>query len=654
MLKILFAFFLLITLSYPGVAQRLHARQPVELLQDHALTSSISITQYKHHYFAAWTEKQSANNIRVAHLGSDRDTLTAHVGTIGKTVKAVSSPQLCGTPKGLFLLWATANNKLYYCRNTSDTGFMMAETRLLDIPASIEVKRGFAATPLSNGVAVTCIDKNKSPVVIIAQQDSSTSLRYKMHLPIYSAKTDVAPSGTVIAQDVLRCCWTDHNTHQLHFADLNLSKKSWSPVTKLSDSKSNSSPIVCRPFNDRRIYYFWKTSNSTITYIQEVNNQRSAPQLLDLGLTGIKSISISLVDHNNFLMACNNGQNGFQLNYLSSYNPASWINDIFFPDKMQYRLSDIVIPGAHDAGMSVLNGVGGRDKHYVNRCNTLTQLLNVDAQLKAGIRMFDIRLGVLNGVLYTKHAPAGCMEESKGGGWGEKLSDILNATKSFLDSNRNEFVILNFSHFCDHPLSIQEQASQIAARLGEKYIYDLNGKYLPDTKLSEVTGKVVLLFENNAFPDLKVFGSTAAMQSPATVNFKGEYAKTDNLKSLIEKEQAFFSGLRHANRNDLIRLDWQLTERSSEAALVCNVFRVERYMPIVDGLVWLTNTLERNKSILNLAMHGNKSLIPQMHLWINQKLINRNNKPNILYIDAAGSWITDYCIELNQSSLYSN
>jgi len=77
-------------------------------------------------------------------------------------------------------------------------------------------------------------------------------------------------------------------------------------------------------------------------------------------------------------MASSGDGKGFQLSYLSSFNPATWINDLLHPQKSSYLLGDIVIPGSHDARMSVLSGVGRRRKRYVNKCNTLTQLLSIN------------------------------------------------------------------------------------------------------------------------------------------------------------------------------------------------------------------------------------------------------------------------------------
>jgi hypothetical protein len=107
------------------------------------------------------------------------------------------------------------------------------------------------------------------------------------------------------------------------------------------------------------------------------------------------------------------------------------------------------------------------------------------------------------------------------------------------------------------------------------------------------------------------------------------------------------------NKNDLVRLDWQLTQSSDEAALICNDFEDEKVSPVVNGIMLLTNVVKKNQSIIDLAQFGNKYLPSKLNAWIDNGTINKNNKPNILYVDVAGPWITDYCIELNGTPLYN-
>src|SRR5262249_24616857 len=120
------------------------------------------------------------------------------------------------------------------------------------------------------------------------------------------------------------------------------------------------------------------------------------------------------------------------------------------------RLNEIVMAGSHDAGITSGGG------------NALTQNLNIFAQAKAGVRLFDVRvagfgnirhvsLKTYHGIL-TKPKDAddvlglgGPSQVGKGvklskvlGTQGEGLARILEDARSFVEEFGNEFLILKF------------------------------------------------------------------------------------------------------------------------------------------------------------------------------------------------------------------
>ena len=56
--------------------------------------------------------------------------------------------------------------------------------------------------------------------------------------------------------------------------------------------------------------------------------------------------------------------------------------------------------------------------------------------------------------------------------------------------------------------------------------------------------------------------------------------------------------------------------------------------------------------VTNAVIHF-KLLPVKVNEWIDNGTINKNNKPNILYVDVAGVWITDYCVDLNNKTIYN-
>ncbi|MEJ7662952.1 MAG: hypothetical protein WKG07_27060 [Hymenobacter sp.] len=81
------------------------------------------------------------------------------------------------------------------------------------------------------------------------------------------------------------------------------------------------------------------------------------------------------------------------------------------------------------------------------------------------------------------------MEDAIAGGYGEKLSVVLKAVRKFLDTNKKEFVILSFCHFCTEHNSLAEQAKAITTTLGNEKLFNANGKKLQEYTLERAGGK---------------------------------------------------------------------------------------------------------------------------------------------------------------------
>jgi hypothetical protein len=58
--------------------------------------------------------------------------------------------------------------------------------------------------------------------------------------------------------------------------------------------------------------------------------------------------------------------------------------------------------------------------------------------------------------------------------------------------------------------------------------------------LKELAGKVIISFETMENPDPKFPSCSIASSSAAFVNFVREYAATNDIRKLVEKEKAFF------------------------------------------------------------------------------------------------------------------
>lgn len=161
------------------------------------------------------------------------------------------------------------------------------------------------------------------------------------------------------------------------------------------------------------------------------------------------------------------------------------------------QLNEVVIPGAHDAGV-----------YTANKGNVRTQSLNIGEQASAGCRFFDLRIAThktkvggrtvyehqayhLDGKLVT-----GKKDKSQGvshaGGWGGRLSDMLIQARNFVMQNKTEFLILKFSKCFDW-----EHIGETAVAVLDGYHYKGGGN-LNNKKVRDLSGQVITVFDEPA------------------------------------------------------------------------------------------------------------------------------------------------------------
>ena len=75
-------------------------------------------------------------------------------------------------------------------------------------------------------------------------------------------------------------------------------------------------------------------------------------------------VQIKQINEREWLMKFVGLNNKVYQSSLTSYNANKWMEQFLAADKSQKTLKDIVIPGSHDAGMSVLTATGGQQRYY--------------------------------------------------------------------------------------------------------------------------------------------------------------------------------------------------------------------------------------------------------------------------------------------------
>jgi hypothetical protein len=177
---------------------------------------------------------------------------------------------------------------------------------------------------------------------------------------------------------------------------------------------------------------------------------------------------------------------------------SKWMSELL-KIKPKVRLNEITMPGSHDAGMYSTSSC------FVSRAEwTRTQSDSIANQLRRGSRYFDLRvyydgtnyrIGHFSNVVGV--VPAGC--------YGPTLADVLNQVKTFIQSKsgHSETIVLKFSHTLDaNPKTYQVDTatkhviSQVKAVFGSYLYTSQNRDELAKTLLSDMSGKVVAVFDD--------------------------------------------------------------------------------------------------------------------------------------------------------------
>jgi hypothetical protein len=636
--------------------QNLSFSSPANFLPEATTGKAIDITRFKNTHFVTWNDARSGS-IHVTWLGKQYADPSDYNDVPISGSQSNFAPVLRATPNYIYVLWIDKDGSIKYAINSSDTGFANSPPHTLGLTTGTPVAMGITAAYVAGRIVITTHGTGRDVLLYATTTIGPDGLLENTELKKVPAKSSDYPFIVALSDSVIRLTWRGYKDEGIYYADGDITTGIWTKTSQLYKVKSKVPPAIYRVFNSDNLFYIWKGSknDSRLYYTTEEKGRMSASESeLPAYFSTQNAVSICNIDKKRFILAYTGLDNKLYLSWFTNYNPARWMEESLYPAKAGYSLKDIAIPGAHDAGMSVLTATGGQQSGTINECNTLTQTQNIKSQLQAGIRMFDLRIGWYNNAFYTKHCSSDCMAEAIGGGYGEKLSSILYAIKDFLATNKKETLLLSFSHFCEKEAPAAKVAQYIIDTLGREFLFANEGKKLNDIRLEELAGKVIVVFEQYADPDKLIDSCSIAPASGCFINFRRKYAATNILANLQVKEKTFFTtmGNGRLKQNDLVRLDWQLTQSSDEAAMICNDFQSENINPLINGAMLLTNTLRNHHSIKDLSLTGNRSILQQINQWLADGTINKNNKPNILYVDIAGGWITDYCIQLNDNPLY--
>ncbi|KAK5210406.1 hypothetical protein LTR41_004074 [Exophiala xenobiotica] len=230
-------------------------------------------------------------------------------------------------------------------------------------------------------------------------------------------------------------------------------------------------------------------------------------------------------------------------------------------------LQDIVLPGSHDAGISEINYA-----HGGNAANTQAQFLNIEGQLQAGIRYFDIRPSISHGQFYTGHYT------DQLGANGESIADIISDINSFTAKGFNELIILELSHSLDtdndYDAFDDTQYSNLLTQISKnlKHLYTGHGSDLLTTVplsdfISSGPAIVVICDERdknwlsaNKFLNKGFYG-------PGQLPVYNNYADTTELNTMQQDQYTKFAAQtkKPDNPDQLFLLSWTFTQNVADA-----------------------------------------------------------------------------------------
>jgi hypothetical protein len=258
----------------------------------------------------------------------------------------------------------------------------------------------------------------------------------------------------------------------------------------------------------------------------------------------------------------------------STINTADWMRKL--PDST--KLNEIVLPGSHDAGMSVLTDctqIPVKHWDHVAEFMSQTQSVPIDVQLLLGTRYFDLRVDYnpKKNKLTTYHRTD--VWHWKGVGCdGEEIPWILYKTRQFLLLHPSEFVILEFSHFRDdggdHNAENTKSLLSHVLYACKDWLYQLPVNYPLDEHLvhhpiSEMRGKIVAVADNFGYRINPYDGRfsyadrTDVYWSAANLAVYDKYSETADYKKMKADQLnklALFGGF---GRDYLFLLSWTLT-----------------------------------------------------------------------------------------------
>jgi len=294
-------------------------------------------------------------------------------------------------------------------------------------------------------------------------------------------------------------------------------------------------------------------------------------------------------------------------------------------------LSEITIPGAHDAGMGRITSCS----KYANANVTQTQDRSFFQMLNSGIRYFDIRPVIMhNGKMFLGHYSwigmeiASIVKLRNEGCTGYSIDEMLSDVKKFVSSStyNREVIVLNISHFMNFKKYDNENShfdKKDLDLLKNKIVDKLNGYLVKNnthflkTPIDELTGtgpKVIVIFDADGYD------CSEGIYSQKYLNLYDEYSNTESFDGM--KHDQFKKMNDYSSCKYYFILSWTLT--------LSQIGAVAGMIPGSTGIHTLA--YEANTKLHEIAEHS----------------ISKRKYPNVIYADFVSGQLTKTSILINR------
>jgi hypothetical protein len=296
------------------------------------------------------------------------------------------------------------------------------------------------------------------------------------------------------------------------------------------------------------------------------------------------------------------------------------------------KLCEVCLPGSHNSGMYTLS----HHTAFSTPNNSLCQFISIRQQLLCGIRYFDIRPTIVDGIYYCGHYTQVNMIGYQGA-CGQTIDSIVQEINQFINDYPNELILLNISHpmkpHCN-PIKFSmddwnilytklELLHNCFQRNNYENIFQITIEEFITSSNQPNMGMVLLLQEKGLFPSEIM---TEAMipsyiHSYSSDQLYDNYSDTNQLKQMTNDQMEKLIITKSINPTHYFILSWTLTLQSIE--------NISPFHSIYQYALRANATLE-------------PSLIPVLYSSITKIA------PNVIFVDYADSRITEYVLKLNQ------